>query len=508
MKILYIPLDERPCNAALPEMITQSSQGVELINAPLSLLGKKKQAADIDALFSFVEQHIANVDAFVFSVEMMIYGGLLPSRLHHCQQDQLLARLSRLMYLAARHPKVKLYAFNLIMRTPRYDSSDEEPDYYGEYGARIFRQSWLRDQATREQLNSCEQDELATLQDSIPAWIIEDYEQRRAANLAVLLETLRYFSQGRIAHLSIPQDDSSEYGYTAIDQRTMGQEIDKLDLFGRVHLYPGADEVGAALIARAVNDVRGKKVPMYAFYASTLAEQLVPLYEDRPLRESLRAHVAVVGGYLVDDPTQAELILAINTPGKIMQESWDQFEQRDVTYSSYRHLPSFVEEIGLHLALKRKVILVDGAYANGGDYQLINLLDRHGYLDQLISYKGWNTFCNTLGTSLAQGILALEHANAAIIQRNLLQHLLDDVFYQAKIRMYINRHVLPALGLHYFSLGEKAEVVMQQAEKMMHSEYTALIKNSFPGCTLQFNLASPWNRMFEIDVRVTTPCNS
>ena len=39
------------------------------------------------------------------------------------------------------------------MRTPRYNSSDEEPGYYEEeYGERIFRFGWLNDKKDREGL--------------------------------------------------------------------------------------------------------------------------------------------------------------------------------------------------------------------------------------------------------------------------------------------------------------------------------------------------------------------
>ena len=48
MKILYIPLDERPCNWAYPQMIARLSPEIELVVPPLDLLGQKKQAAPLD----------------------------------------------------------------------------------------------------------------------------------------------------------------------------------------------------------------------------------------------------------------------------------------------------------------------------------------------------------------------------------------------------------------------------------------------------------------------------
>ena len=503
MKILYLPLDERPCNSLLPQRMVAVRRDITLISPPATLLGSKKVAADPDRLFTFIENNIDNANALVISIEMLVYGGLLPSRLHQDDQQLLIARLDRLLTLTRRYPHLKVYAFNLIMRTPRYDSSDEEPDYYSEYGFRLFRRAWLIDEQAREGLNDRQSSELTTLHEAIPTSVITDYERRRTSNLALLSHTLHQVKEGNIHLLAIPQDDSAEYGYTAQDQRHVGDVIDKLDLFGRVHLYPGADEVGAALIARALLDYQQRSCAIYPLFSSTLGPQIVPLYEDRPMLESLRAHIAVIGAHLVDTPEQADLILAINAPGKVMQESWDQFTNRDVTYSSYRHLPSFTNQIKRLLDAGKAVIVADGAYANGGDYQLITLLDRDGTIERLLSYKGWNTFCNTLGSTLAQGIIGLEQADKDNIATNLLHHLLDDVCYQANVRMNINRHYLPTLGVDYFSLGQHTAQVMATVKQEITNEYRSLLKNSFINRNIDFQVSSPWNRMFEIDIMVT-----
>lgn len=502
MKIIYLPLDERPCNAVYPELMTQPLGTVTLITPPLALLGKKKTPADPEALFTFIEQNIEGADALVVSLEMLIYGGLLPSRLHHTSETVLQSRLERFLALMMRHPQVKIYAFQLIMRTPRYNSDDEEPEYYADYGADIFRRAWLRDKEQRERLSDEEQCERIALEQRIPESIIQDYELRRKKNIEQLIATLNYVKQGKIHYLAIPQDDSAEYGYTAQDQRRIGHLIDELGLFGQVQLYPGADEAGAALIARAVNDSYGKRTAIYVFFSSTLGPQITPLYEDRPMLESVMAHINVVGGDLVDTPEKADLILAINSPGKFMQESWDQFARRDITYSSYRYLPGFVGRIRRYLDADIPVVIADAAYANGGDYQLITLLDRQHCLDQVISYKGWNTFCNTLGSTLAQGVLALNGADKSLIRRNVLLNLLDDVCYQAKVRRDVTENTLPHIGASYFSLGENSEKVMQEVAVRLNDEINHLLVHSFRDLAFKYSLNSPWNRMFEIEIKV------
>ena len=50
MKILLIPLDERPCNTIFPKMICNSNESIELKEPNMSLLGRKKIAANADEI--------------------------------------------------------------------------------------------------------------------------------------------------------------------------------------------------------------------------------------------------------------------------------------------------------------------------------------------------------------------------------------------------------------------------------------------------------------------------
>ena len=111
-----------------------------------------------------------------------------------------------------------------------------------------------------------------------------------------------------------------------------------------------------------------------------------------------------------------------------MQES---FESKDVTYSSYRQLLNFVYQIESYVKQGKNVALIDSAFANGGDLELIHYLDELDLLDELKGYAGWNTNCNTTGTVLAQAELGREAIS------NTIYHIIEDAFYQAKVRKMI-----------------------------------------------------------------------
>ena len=233
-KIMFIPLDERPCNYIYPQEIVGIRGDVELIIPPIDMLGKKKTPADIHRLWEFVENHISNCQAFVFSVEMLFYGGLLPSRLHHYSNEYFDELIQRLELLKSNHKDCAFYTFQLIMRTPRYSSDDEEPDYYGIFGEQIFKRSYLINKHNRVGITNQEDKELEEYNLLIPQEVIDDYEIRRCVNLRVNLKMIELVKKGVIDFLSIPQDDSCEFGYTAMDQQSVVQAISQLRLQRKV----------------------------------------------------------------------------------------------------------------------------------------------------------------------------------------------------------------------------------------------------------------------------------
>ncbi|MGL5915602.1 MAG: DUF4127 family protein, partial [Culicoidibacterales bacterium] len=222
-KILYIPLDERPCNADYPAMMLKDHTHYTIISPAKNLLNQKKQPARVEQLWDFIYEHAKDSQAAIISIEMLCYGGLLPSRLHHLSETVLKSRLQKLVDLKQQQPQLKIYVSNLIMRTPQYSSSDEEPEYYGTYGHEIYRRSVLIDRDDRHGLTEAESAERANLELLIPEQHIEDYETRRRFNLEINKQILALVKNGVIDFLAIPQDDSAPYGYTARDQRVLSK---------------------------------------------------------------------------------------------------------------------------------------------------------------------------------------------------------------------------------------------------------------------------------------------
>ena len=501
MKILLIPLDERPCNTIFPKMICNSNESIELKEPNMSLLGRKKIAANADEISDFLYNNIHDCDSIVLSIDMLVYGGLIPSRLHHLEKNEAIRRLKVIKRIKESNPKIKIYAFNCIMRAPSYDSSEEEPDYYQNYGYALFRRKYLLDYKNRHGLDEIKQQELDGIK--IPQEIVNDYESRRDFNTMINLEVVKYLEEGYIDFLVIPQDDSSPYGYTAISQKVVIEEVKKKKLDMKAMIYPGADEVAMSLLARAYNEYLNVEPKVYPFYSSVLGPTIVPKYEDRPMFESLKSHIRACKARIVDSAKEADIILAINSPGKVMQESFIDKNDLDITYTSYRNLLDFAHKIKDFINEGYKVALCDSAFSNGGDVQLIDYLDEMNILDSLVSYAGWNTNCNSLGTTLAQAFIG------GIINtlNNLCYRIIEDVFYQSIVRKSVVENDLVSLGLSYYDFKDQQDTVENIIGQKLQSYYDSMrLAKKYP--VIINKVYMPWRRMFEIGLEIEVKKNA
>lgn len=131
-KVVYLPLDERPCNYKFPSLFLTND--LEIVNPPIEILGNKKIPGDVNKIANWLKKEASDAKYLVVSLDMLIYGGIVPSRLHHDSYDTLIERLEVIKEIKKINPQLIIYAFELIMRCPQYSSGDEEPLYYEDYG--------------------------------------------------------------------------------------------------------------------------------------------------------------------------------------------------------------------------------------------------------------------------------------------------------------------------------------------------------------------------------------
>ena len=113
-KVVYLPLDERPCNSAFVGFLSENNARYTLVSPPLEDLGKGKIPADHKTIERFLWKECLDAGYLIVALDTVLYGGIFPSRRHDLSSDELIERLGIFSRLKERNPKLKIFAFSLI----------------------------------------------------------------------------------------------------------------------------------------------------------------------------------------------------------------------------------------------------------------------------------------------------------------------------------------------------------------------------------------------------------
>ena len=125
-------------------------------------------------------------------------------------------------------------------------------------------------------------------------------------------------------------------------------------------------------------------------------------------------------------------------------------------------------------------IIADINNANGSDLGLIENIFKRGFDNNMLSYSGYNTSANAIGSALAMGLTAYiakneKQFNQEAFKKLLAIRFLDDWAYQAAER--------------------------QNYPKIDMAEYERTVKR-FLNFDFEAKYCYPWNRSFEIGVKI------
>lgn len=505
--IVFIPHDNRPISD-VETADTIRQLGYKVVVPPDELLGSKSNLGDSDKLWQWLEDNttvphkkdkkppykpLPGIKAVVLSGDALIYGSLVGSRKHNFSQEELLERVKKFQEFKDSHPKVPMYVFSSIMRTPRTGeaSGTEEPGYYFSYGTDIFRYTALKDKEEVEGLTKREKKEMKFLTEFLPQEAIDDWMSRRSKNLAVNKAMIDLAKTGTFSYFCLGRDDNAPYSQTHRESRWLneyGRELGKT----RFNNMAGIDEFGMLLLARAVNDLDSVMPFVYVRYNMGEGERVVPSYSDEAIDKTIRSHVIMAGGVYVTTPSRADLVLLVNTnPNGETYEANDASNTEKSRFST-RYFINMLEE---ELAEGRLVGIADIAYANGSDNALMAALRDKDLLFRLQAYSGWNTPTNSTGFVLGQGMLMPRMSDESR-KRLLYTRYLDDWGYQANVRQNLSA----TLG-YFKGRGDGGNL----NEKRARTEASATLRmQTFARWNLpnfvdvkQIKVTMPWNRLFE-----------
>jgi hypothetical protein len=548
--IVLLPMDDRPVNYDYPRSLARMA-GLDLHLPPREWLGNPWRASRHAELVEWLKAEAQGAAALILALDTLGYGGLIPSRTSREPLEKVLERLEFLRDLKARRPELPIYASSVILRISRANSCEEEKDYWAVYGSRMFRLSYLEHKAALGEASAGEMHEAESLRDEIPDDVYDNYRGGRRRNHSVNQTMLRWAAEGVFDYLLLPQDDTADYGWNIAEARTLQGYIRHEGLSDRAITYPGADEIGCLLLAAYACRSAGFLPRVWPRYSSVHSPGVVTAYEDRPIHELIKAHLAPLGGSLAETPDSADLLLYVNAPtfaqgnGEYQWAAWNGVDALrvgappllaayldtvavDPVYrvtrremeSPQRSPEEFVRALCLDLSAGRAVALADVAYVNGADLVLGNLLVQRPEAARLCAYGGWNTAGNTLGTVLAQAMLRVLAKRSGQVSVDAEQaHLeflflrwMDDYYYQARERSRTMLEDLPHLGLApgFERLPDaladevagrvRSRLLASAAELEKIFQRSGLVKN-----VRVSDIYLPWQRLFEVgmDVQVT-----
>ena len=493
MKILLIPLDDRPVTYSYPQLLAKLG-GAEAVVPPRTMMGSLSRGAQIDELFNFCEGCLSRneVDAAVICLDSLLYGGLITSRRSTEQVKTIQARLERLKkWKELSNKPITIYAQSSIMRiSDNYDNT-EEKEYWSRFGRELFEWSaCLHRLASGEKLAP---GLLESLERRIPGDIRQDYLDTRFRNFTINMTVLKSMEDGLIDHLVFSQDDSGTWGLNVGERDRLISVSQQMSLQNKVNIYAGADEVMCTLLGRLL--MAENKPSLNLHFSPESCRTVASRYEGQDIGTTIQAQIKAIGLTAPDstasntsasDSTSNALTMIVHGPS-----------ERQGDHITLPGLPDFshidsskaaASTISLIESAPGFVILCDVVYANGGDPLLMEqLIKRPELLKKICSYAGWNTTGNTAGSALGTAICTLAGMtinNKSVSdsqKRSLFTRLVDDWAYQTKVRKDLQNEP---------STQKLAELI---------SPYIKTVSAALafePSVRLSF----PWRRTFEIEI--------
>lgn len=487
--IIHVPMDERPVNVELPAMVAAIA-GVVVVQPPRELLSSYKVPGRADELIDWLAGELPAADGMAISLDMLVHGGLIPSR---TSADSTLTTLTRLNSVAELAVGTRCNAGITVTRASKSNTNAEEPDYWATHGYAMHHMGGDLHRAFLGEPQLSTDDWQA-----VPAEHRQDFLRRRLRNHQVVLQAIGEAQTERFNWLAVTADDTAERAAGSVEQLWYQYWIDALEAQDQVRQFPGADEVGCLLIMRTVCELTGVHPRVLIRVPEPGGAERVANYENRPVGATLARQVEAAGGIVVDDPALADAVIVAHAPDP---------GHRDATAPDIADAadPAAIAAVVEALSTATGLVgLADVRYSNGSDPVLTDALIDAGLIGSLTAYGAWNTAGNTIGSvvgALVASVVGRELGSFdEQAQRRLLGvRLLEDDGYQARVRGQLLVET-PAWQGHVAKPFTTADEQQHAIDLITQRLGERWVDYGVPGRLTEVSL--PWDRLFEVDLTI------
>jgi hypothetical protein len=353
---------------------------------PYELLGRFTTEGEPDRILNWIEAEVAaGARNLVISSDMAGYGGLIASRVPSTTLTQAKARLNRLTALKRAHPELRVYAFSAIMRlapTATVNASS--------WRMQLAQLVELEDRIKRDR-DPALVSKVQRLRKLVPEKALIEYRGTRERNYLLQGHLLAMVKNGTLDYLILGQDDAKEFGPHVSERNLLMSTVVKNDLDSKVFFCEGIDQLSNVLVSRAILRSGAQTPRVRIIYSDPATANSIAPYESQPIRKSLEAQIFASGARPAVDGGEFDYTLFVNTPNP-----------KPAAFQVFSSL------LNRELAAKSPVAVADINLGASGvpDQELFNLAVTPAYGSGLLSYAGWNTAGNTLGTAIPAANLA------------------------------------------------------------------------------------------------------
>lgn len=124
---------------------------------------------------------------------MLLYGGLIASRISNFSQADIMMRVDQVQSFKNEHPTSKIYASAVVMRIPAYDNDFEEPSYWANYGRLLYLYSYFTDKYNKTG-DASDLDKSNAYKNQIPSEVVTEFLWRRQRNQNILINLIQRVS--------------------------------------------------------------------------------------------------------------------------------------------------------------------------------------------------------------------------------------------------------------------------------------------------------------------------
>lgn len=496
---LLLPLDGRPpCKDFTVQL--GALGGTTFTVPPDALMDHYEKPANIPALKTWVQANLPRQKGILLSTDLLLFGGLLQSRLQPLENKQADTFFTYLETLKNSNPDKQFYLFSVI---PRLLITDHLlPDRWYQWQL----MTWATNMDKKRQGLPYDKEQYEDAQQSIPMALKWKYLNLYWKNDDFNKALITFVTQNNLTDLTIGQDDAQPYGLPNYNRHHAVEMVRDLMAHPPIAVSQGADELGSLAASRIFCRRIHYQPQVKICYGSPEMADYTLHFVPQTLKEIAKDKVQLAGGVLTESLDTADFILYIYCGTKDTNRA----------AAACREIKALMD--------KKPVALVDlsDRFA-AGDCLLPYLAAHNVPLPRLVSYSGWNTASNAIGTAVAQGTIVT--GQAKVLPKALLPSLygknfqftyarfLDDWAYQKLIRPRMGiltpiNGMEPEQGVPYVDaatsytareLGLYNWIFLCLCRKFPYyqdGDYAYYLKD------VDFHVTLPWGRPFEIRLEV------